>query len=179
MRWLRPARFLVPTLLALALISARPEPAAFCGICCVRDARTSWVIRGTSVVLWKTHEIAPTPMNEVLAKKSLVPGHAHRWCEAQAVPNPLDESGPPVVESLEFVNAPRVVSFMRDLAEYGDSDSVLKWRDVLLRPQYSYVIDDALRFLLVGFGDRTRFLAWWSTNGFALHNRLRELTEPD
>ena len=57
-----------------------------------------------------------------------------------------------------------------------------QWRDVLLRPQYSYVIDEALRYLLVppgGFPDRATFLAWWGGNAFALHNRLRELTEPD
>lgn len=121
-------------------------------------------------------------MSELLVKKKLVASHVHRWLEPQAVSNPLDEFGPPVIESLEFISAPRVVSFMRDLAEYGDPESVAKWRDVLLRPQYSYVIDDALRFLLVpstGFANRTTFLAWWDSNGFALHNRLRELTEPD
>ena len=121
-------------------------------------------------------------MSELLAKKNLIDAHVHRWHEPQAVPNPMDEFGPPVIESLEFINAPRVVSFMRDLAEYGDSESVAKWRDLLLRPQYSYVIDDALRFLLVppdGFANRKTFIAWLGGNSFALQNRIRELTEPD
>jgi hypothetical protein len=182
LRWIRPAQFLVPTLVALTLISARPEPAAFCDICCACEAQTSWVVRGTTIGFWKTQKVESTPMSELLANKNLVAPHIHRWRQPQAIPNPLDEFGPPVITSLEYVNAPRVVSFMRDLAEYGDSDSVAKWRDVLLQPQYSYAIDGALRFLLVppnGFPDRTAFLAWWGGNAFALHNRLRELTEPD
>jgi hypothetical protein len=179
-------KFLVAGLLAgilcTALISPRAEPASFCELCDARQEETSWMVRGTGASLIKTHAIEPTPMSELLVKKNLVTAHIHRWRQPQAVRNPLDEFGPPVIESLEFINAPRVVGFMRDLADYGDSDSITKWRDVLLRPQYSYVIDDALRFLLVppdGFTNRTAFMAWWSSNGFALYNRLRELTEPD
>lgn len=183
---LQAKKILVPGLLAgilcAALISPRTEPASFCDLCSARQEETAWMVRGTGTSLIRTHTIAPTPMSELLAKKDLVTTHVHRWRQPQAVPNPLDEFGPPVIESIEFISAPRVVSFMRDLAEYGDAESVTQWRDVLLRPQYSYVIDDALRFLLVppsGFSDRTAFLAWWGQNGFALHNRLRELTEPD
>jgi hypothetical protein len=179
-------KYLVPGLLAgilcVALISPRTEPASYCDLCGARQEETWWVVRGTGTSLIKTHAITPTPMSEVLVMKKLVATHAHHWRAPEAVPNPLDQFGPPVLESLEFINAPRVVNFMRDLAEYGDGESVTQWRDVLLRPQYSYVIDDALRFLLVppnGFSDRTAFLAWWGGNGFALHNRLRELTEPD
>lgn len=182
MRWIRAARFLLPVLALAALISPRLDPANFCEICCAREDRTAWVVRGTGVSLWKSRSVASTPMSELLAKKNLVAAHVHRWHEPQAVPNPMDEFGPPVIESLEFINAPRVVGFMRDLAEYGDPESVTKWRDLLLRPQYSYVIDDALRFLLVptdGFADRKTFIAWLGGNGFALQNRIRELTEPD
>jgi hypothetical protein len=183
---LQAKKFLVPGLLAgilcTALISPRTESASFCELCSARQEETSWMVRGTGTSLIRTHAIEPTPMSELLVKKHLVTAHVHRWRQPEAVPNPLDEFGPPVIESLEFINAPRVVGFMRDLAEYGDSESITKWRDVLLRPQYSYVIDDALRFLLVppdGFMNRTAFMDWWSGNGFALHNRLRELTEPD
>jgi hypothetical protein len=179
-------KILVPGLLAgilcAALITPRAEPTSFCDLCGAGQEETSWTVRGTGASLIRTRAIAPTPMSELLAKKNLVAAHVHRWRQPQAVPNPLDEFGPPVIESLEFINAPRVVGFMRDLADYGDSESVTKWRDVLLRPQYSYVIDDALRFLLVppdGFTNRATFMAWWSGNAFALHNRLRELTEPD
>jgi hypothetical protein len=184
-RW-QAKKLLVPGLLAgilgTAFISPRTEPASYCELCSARQEETSWMVRGTGANLLRTNAIEPTPMSELLAKKHLVGAHVHRWRPPQAVPNPLDEFGPPVVESLEFINAPRVVGFLRDLAEYGDPESVTKWRDVLLRPQYSYVIDEALRFLLVppdGFPNRAAFMAWWSSNGFALHNRLRELTEPD
>jgi hypothetical protein len=183
---LQAKKFLVPGLLAAilcaALISPHSEPASFCDLCGARQEATLWMVRGTDASVARTHSTAPTPMSELLVKKNLVASHVHRWHQPQAVPNPLDEFGPPVIESLEFINAPRVVNFMRDLAEYGDAESVAQWRDVLLQLHYSYVIDDALRFLLVppsGFSDRTTFLAWWSGNGFALHNRLRELTEPD
>jgi hypothetical protein len=179
-------KILVPGLLAgilcATLISPRAEPASFCDLCGARQEETSWMVRGTSASLIKTRVIAPTPMSELLARKNLVAAHVHRWRQPQAVPNPLDEFGSPVIESLEFISAPRVVGFMRDLADHGDSESITKWRDVLLQPQYSYVIDDALRFLLVppdGFTNRTAFMAWWSGNAFALQNRLRELTEPD
>jgi hypothetical protein len=183
---LQAKKFLVPCLIAgilcTALISPQSEPASFCDLCGTRQEATAWMVRGTGASLLRTHAIAPTPISQLLVRKKLVAAHVHRWRAPEAVPNPLDQSGPPVMESLEFINAPRVVNFMRDLAEYGDAESVTQWRDVLLQPQYSYVIDDALRFLLVppgGFSDRTTFLAWWGGNGFALHNRLRELTEPD
>lgn len=169
-------------ILVTGLTSPRREVTSFCDICGASETQTSWAVRGTNVPLLKTRAIAPTPMSELLTQRHLVASHLHRWRAPQAVPNPLDESGPPVVESLEYINAPRVVSFMRDLSTYGDADSVMKWRGVLLQPRYSYVIDGALRFLLVppdGFTDREKFMAWWSDNAFALHNRLRELTEPD
>ena len=87
-----------------------------------------------------------------------------------------------MIEPRGFINAPRVVSFRRDLAQYGDATSIVQWRGILMQPQYSYVIDGALRFLLMppgGFVNRNEFLSWWSNNAFALQNRLREQTEPD
>jgi hypothetical protein len=184
-RW-EAKKYLLPGLLAgllfAALLSSHSEPGRFCDLCGARQEETAWVIKGIGLNLLRTHSVAPTPMSELLAKKNLVAAHLHHWRAAEAVPNPLDQSGPPVIESLEFISAPRVVNFLRDLAEYGDAASVIHWRDVLLQPRYSYVIDDALRFLLVppgGFSDRTTFLAWWGQNAFALQNRLRELTEPD
>lgn len=183
---LQAKKLLVPGLLAgimcVALISPDSEPASFCDLCGARQETTSWMVRGTDTNLLRTHSVTPTPMSELLVTKKLISAHIHHWRASETVPNPLDQFGPPVTESLGLINAPRVVNFMRNLAEYGDAESVTQWRDLLLQPHYSYVIDDALRFLLVppsGFSDRAAFLAWWGGNAFALHNRLRELTEPD
>lgn len=173
---------LLIAILSAALISVRSEPASYCDICGASQAQTSWAVRGTNVSLLKTHTIAPTPMSELLAKKNLVASHVHRWRAPQAVPNPLDEFGPPVVESLEYINAPRVVNFMRNVADYADPVTAANWRDTVMQPHYTRVIDDALRFSRVpaaGFADRPEFLIWWGQNAYALSHRLRQLTESD
>jgi hypothetical protein len=173
---------LLIALLCAALISVRPDSASFCEICGARDAQTSWAVRGTNVSLFKTHTIAPTPMSELLTKKNLVALHVHRWRAPQAVPDPRDEFGPPVIESLEYINAPRVVNFMRDVADYADPVTAGNWRETVMQPHYTPVIDDALRFSRVpaaGFADRTEFLIWWGQNAYALSHRLRQLTESD
>lgn len=173
---------LLTVTLCAALISARHESASFCGICGAREAQTSWAVRGMTVSLLKTHAIAPTPISEVLTKKNLVASHAHRWLAPQVVPDPRDAFGPPVVESLEFLNTPRVVNFMRNVADYADPVTAANWRDTVMQLQYTRVIDDALRFSRVpaaGFADRTEFLSWWGQNAYALSHRLRQLTESD
>ena len=165
-----------------ASITRRSESAAFCRFCGAEQSQISWAVRGTHLTLLRSHPVAATPISELLTRKNLVAAHKHEWQAPQLAPDPLDEFGPPVTRSLGFINAPRVVGFMRDLAEYGDANSVAQWRDLLLRPEYSYVIDSALRFLrapATGFGQRDDFLAWWSSNGFSLYNRLREQTEAD
>ena len=56
------------------------------------------------------------------------------------------------------------------------------WREHVLRPETSYVLDGALRFYRLppdGFGDRAQFLAWWQENAFPLYQHLREEIEPD
>ncbi len=165
-----------------AAITVRPVPASFCEICGARENQTSWAIRGTNVTLFQNHEVAQTPISELLTSKRLVAAHGHRWRVPRLVPNPLDEFVPSVVESLEFINAPRVVNFTQNVAAYADPASVARWKDLVLQPQYTHVIDGALRFLRVpieGFADRTAFLAWWGQNSFAVYNRLREQTETD
>ena len=103
---------LVTALICVALISPRTEPASYCDLCGARQEETLWLVRGTDATLIRTHAITPTPMSELLVTRKLVAPHLHHWRTPEAVPNPLDQFGPPVVESLEFINAPRVVSFM-------------------------------------------------------------------
>lgn len=179
MRWLIAA---AAVLLVPATISRTLKPAAFCRLCGAEQIETSWAVRGTGVSLLATDKVSATPISELLTSKHLVNSHEHQWLAPQSVPDPLDEFGPPVVESLEFINAPRVVGFLRNLADFGDAESTRHWRGILLQPQYSYVIDSALRFLQMpadGFPNREEFMPWWNNNGYALYNRLREQTEAD
>lgn len=170
------------TIACSTLVAREPQPPRFCHVCGAQQIQTSWAVRGTSVRLGTRQYVTATPISELLTTTHLISPHDHRWVAAAFVPDPLDQFGPPVIQSLGFINAPRVVSFMRDLARYGDRTSVATWQAQVLDPRYSYVIDGALRFLLApeaGFESRDEFLRWWNTNAFALQTRLRELTEPD
>lgn len=163
-------------------ITREPQPAAFCAICDAQENHTAWQLRGTHWTFWQTHGVQATPMSRMLTNKKLVAAHTHAWLAPRFAPDPLNEFGPPVLESLEFIGAPRVVNFMGNVADYADPVTLHHWQEMILQPGYSYVIDGALRYFRVpenGFADRTAFLSWWGGNGYALYNRLREETEPD
>lgn len=172
---------LIVVLLASA-VHREQQQSDFCQLCGTERTQTSWGLRGTALRLFATHGVAETPISALLTTKHLIEKHQHQWLAPRSVPDPLDEFGPPVTQSLDFINAPRVVGFMRNLADYGDTSSITHWRDLLLRPEYSYVIDGALRFFRMppnGFSNHDEFMAWWSENGFLLYNRLLERTEAD
>lgn len=167
---------------AASLVAALPAQDSYCLVCGARQRTHPFGLRFTSLTLFRGRRVEPTPFSALLEQEHLVSAHQHRWQPPQLVPDPLNEFGPPVPESLEFINAPRVVGFMRNVADFADPVSVAKWKAVVLQPQYSYVIDGALRYLRVppnGFADREQFIAWWGGNAYALSNRLREQTEPD
>lgn len=173
---------LAAAIVAGAVFFKQRETPHYCQVCGAEAIETTWILPGTGVRLFAHHETVATPMSELLTKAHLVSGHEHVWLAPTSVPDPLDPWGPPVVQSLGFVSAPRVVNFMRNLIDAGDSNTVTQWRDLLLRPEYSYVIDGALRFLQAppdGFPRQQEFDAWWGRNGYALYNRLREETEAD
>ena len=118
----------------------------------------------------------------MLEEKQMVSAHPHQWQEPHLVPNPINEFGPQVIESVGYLNAPRVVNFTRNVADYADPASVARWQELIGRPNYSREIDGALRYLRVpeeGFSDRTTFLTWWGNSYYSVYNRLREITEPD
>lgn len=165
-----------------SLVAALPAQEAFCSVCGAREETRAWELRIARVTLREERRVNATPISTILTAKRLVGGHQHRWQPPQTVPDPMDEFGPPVVESLGFLNTPRIVNLTRDIADYADPRSARQWRELLLEPRYSYVLDGALRFLKVppaGFADRTEFLTWWGEHSFAVYNRLREVTEPD
>lgn len=165
-----------------SLIAALPARDAFCTLCGARETTRGYTLRFTRATLFERRSVCATAFSSLLTEKHLVAPHAHVWQEPRLVPDPMDELGPPVLESLGFLSAPRIVHFTKDVAEYADPVSAAQWRDLVLQPRYSYVADSALRFLRVpaeGFANRTDFLQWWGEHAFAVYNRLREVTEPD
>lgn len=165
-----------------SLVTALPALDSYCTLCGARQETKVYAVRFTGSALFTARDVRATKFSALLEEKHLAGAHQHRWEAPHFVPNPLDEFGPPVFESLEFINAPRVVNFMRNVADYADPMSAVQWRETVLQPHLSYVIDDALRYLLVpanGFAEREQFLTWWGGNSYALSNRLREVTQPD
>lgn len=167
---------------AASLVAALPAQVAYCTLCGKQQHTHALGLRFTSVTLFRSEQISSTPFSQVLVEKHLVPEHRHQWQTPQLVPNPLNEFGPPVIESVGYLNAPRVVNFTRNVADYADPASLARWQELIIRPNYPREIDAALRYLRVpeeGFSDRTAFLNWWGNNYYSVYNRLREMTEPD
>lgn len=175
------AAILLATAIA-SLVVALPVQDSYCTICGAQERTQPFGLRFTALTVFRSHQIRATPFSVVLTEKHLVSAHPHQWHDPRLVPDPMDEIGPPVLESLEFINAPRVVHFMRNVADYADPVSVAQWQERMLQPQTARMLDAALRFMQVpaeGFPDRTTFLTWWGQNAYAVSNRLREVTEPD
>ncbi len=165
-----------------ALVVALPAQVSYCRLCGAQAQTRDLGLRFTALTFQRPRKTVATDFSRLLHEKQLITGHAHEWQSPRLVPDPLNEYGPPVLESLEFLNAPRVVNFMRNVADYADPESSAKWKDLVLQPEYARVLDSSLRFLHVpaaGFPDRTEFLIWWGRNSFAVYNRLREVTETD
>ncbi|MGI9087063.1 MAG: hypothetical protein ACR2HH_04860 [Chthoniobacterales bacterium] len=165
-----------------SLVAALPARVSYCGICGARHELRGYGVRFTHLALFQYGEMRATPFSHLLEAKHLVMPHPHQWQEPRLVPDPLNEFGPPVVESIAFLNTPRVLNFTRNVADYADPSSAARWAELVRRPEYPRVLDASLRFLRVpedGFADRTAFLTWWGNNSFAIYNRLREVTESD
>lgn len=165
-----------------SLVTALPAHDAYCTICGAHHETRAVGVRFTAFTFFRLDRVQPTPFSKLLEEKHLVAAHQHRWQQPQLVPDPMDEFGTPVLESLAFISAPRVVNFMRNVADYADPVSVAQWKMLVMQPVYTRVIDGSLRFMQVpaeGFADRTAFLNWWGQNSFAVYNRLREVTEAD
>lgn len=165
-----------------SLVTALPAQVAYCEICAARQDTHAYGFRFAKHPVFQQHSLTATPFSALVQEKKLVPPHQHLWQEPYLAPDPLNEFAPPVLESVAYLNAPRVVTFTRNVADYADPASVTRWRELATRPGYARVLDASLRFLRVpeaGFADRASFLAWWGNNSYAVYNRLREVTEPD
>lgn len=165
-----------------SLVAALPARVSYCGICGARHETRGYRVRFTELALFRHAETSATPFSHLLEEKKLVQPHPHQWQEPHLVPDPLNEFGPPVLESVAFLNAPRVVNFTRNVADYADAASLAAWKEMAMQPQFSRVADASLRFSRVpeaGFANRTEFLTWWGQNAYALSYRMHQLTEQD
>lgn len=174
---------IIAALLALSsLIASLLAQVSFCSICGAREETHVFGLRFTELRIFRRKQVRATAFSALLEEKKLVSPHSHLWQKPRFVADPMDESGPRIVESFDFLNAERVVNFTRNVADYADPLSAARWRELAMHPRYARLLDGTLRFLQVptdGFPDRAEFLAWWGRNSFSVYNRLREQTEPD
>ncbi|MEO8350806.1 MAG: hypothetical protein ABI680_03690 [Chthoniobacteraceae bacterium] len=126
-------------------------------------------------------KISPTAVSQILAGTHGLPEHAHQWVSGApgepAVGETVAQTG-----LADTVEAPRVRAFLVALVTQAPTESVNRWRGIMLDPAFGGVSERALRFLRfpeTGFPDEARFASWWQANEFALSNRLREMTEED
>ena len=176
------AGLLVPALGWWLLVLPRPAALAYCAECATRRETRSWRLRGTGRTLFTRHAETPTLVSAALIGKRLVGPHEHRWLEPRVVPNPLNPYAPPVTLSLGFLDTPLVAALLVNLGDWADPTSAGNTRELILRPEYSYLVNHSLRFHRFpprGFRDRARFLSWWTQHGFSFYAHLREETEPD
>ncbi len=169
-------------LIGFATIERKPDHLAYCSECGAMKVKSGWGIRSSETTLIDTTRVEQTPYSSVLENRKLVSAHSHKWLPPRQVPDPVNEFGPKVTESLEYINSPRVVSFMENLAEYGDLDMVNHWKQMTLDPQYSHVLDASLIYVnapVTGFGDAATFRRWFQNNSAAFQARLAWLTTAD
>ncbi len=169
-------------IVGFATCERKPDHCAYCSECGAMEVKSSWGFRGSEKAFFETSRIDPTPFSSMLNSRKLVATHFHQWISPRQVTDPVNEFGPKVTESLEYINTPRVVSFMSNLAEYGDSDMVSHWKQTTLDPKYSYVLDTSLVYVNAptnGFGDGDSFRHWFQNNAAAFQARLAWLTTAD
>jgi hypothetical protein len=169
--------------LPLMFVQRRAPVVAYCADCALRHETQSWQLWGApGVTLFARHTETPTLASSALTQTQLVGMHTHRWVEPRVVRNPLNLYGPPVTLSLGFLNTPQVAAFLHNLGEFADPNTARNGLQLVLRPEYSYLVNHTLifhKFPSRGFRDRTQFLNWWGQNAFSFYQHLREETEPD
>ncbi len=169
--------------LPLLFVQRRAPVVAYCADCALRRETRSWQLwEAPGVTLFSRSNETPTLVSNALTGKRLIGSHAHRWMAPCVVRNPINIYGPPVTLSLGFLNTPQVAAFLNNLGEFADPDIAQNGLQLVLRPEYSYLVNHTLifhKFPARGFRDRTQFLTWWGQNAFSFYQHLREETEPD
>lgn len=164
------------------LVQPGESRSVYCSACACEHKTQTWVVRPTGRVLWSREAVNSTLVSTVLVDRKLVGPHVHRWVTPRVAPNPLSPYLPPVRQSLGFINTPLVAAMLRNFSDYADPQSVQHVCEVMLMPEYSYLINHDLRFHKFpqrGFPTRLQFLTWWQKNAFSFFDHLRDETVPD
>ncbi len=164
------------------LIQPGEPHSAYCSTCACEYKTQTWVFRPTGRVLWNRETENSTLVSTVLVGKKLVGSHVHRWVTPRVTPNPLSPYLLPVRQSLGLINTSLVAAMLGNFSDYADPQSVRHVCEVVLTPEYSYLINHDLRFHKFpphGFHDRRQFLTWWQKNAFSFFDHLRDETVPD
>ena len=172
----------VVALLPLWLVQSAEPRAEHCADCARQRETRTWTLRYSGRTLWTRHTEKDTYVSTALTAHRFVGSHTHRWVAPRITANPLSPYLPPVRLSLAYVNTPIVAALLNNLGDYADPDSARHACEVVLAPEYSYLINHDLRFHKFpprGFRDRVQFLAWWQNNAFSFFDHLREETIPD
>ena len=169
-------------LVGVLSVQRAPQPPLFCDQCVMQHEVTEWRLAGRWKV-FQTTTTSATPVSELLKQHRACPAHEHKWSAPRYVAEAdLETSEAPRVRSLGFLNAPRAVSFLRDVFDYADGESITNWRNVAWQPVFASALEPALRFRRFpenGFANRADFLAWWSESAYPLFNKLNEMTVAD
>ena len=176
------AVLVVLPLVGWGLVRRGENHSEYCAVCACEHLTQSWGVAGYGRALWTRDAINDTPVSTVLAAKKLVAPHTHRWVEPCLASNPLNPYTAPVRLSLGFVNTPLVAALLGNVGDYADPQSARHVCEVVLAPEYSYLINHDLRFHKFpphGFRDRRQFLGWWQQNAFSFFDHLRDETVPD
>lgn len=172
----------VLTILPWLLIGSGESHSVYCSSCACERKTETWIFRPTSRVLWTRETENSTLISTVLLNKRLIAPHVHQWVTPRVTLNPLSPYLPPVRQSLGFINTSLVATMLGNMSDYADPQSARHVCEVVLQPEYSYLINHDLRFHKFpprGFHDRLQFLAWWQKNAFSFFDHLRDETVPD
>lgn len=174
---------IVAIVLPPLFVQRRAPVVAYCADCALRRETHGWQLwSAPGVTLFSRQTETPTLASTALTKTRLVGTHTHHWAEPRTVRNPINLYGPPVTLSLGFLNTPQVAAFLTNLGEFADAGTAQNGLQLVLRPEYSYLVNHTLifhKFPPRGFRDRAQFLTWWGQNAFSFYQHMREETEPD
>jgi len=166
---------------SLIFLKRAPQPVMFCDQCVMQRDVVEWRLAGRKV--FETSTVSATPVSELLNAHQACPKHEHQWSAPRYVAEAdLETPDAPRVRSVGFLNAPRVVSFLRSLFDYTDARDIASWRSLAWKPTFASALEPALRFTRYpedGFNTRAEFLAWWQQNAFPLFSHLNEMTVAD
>ncbi|MEO7933590.1 MAG: hypothetical protein ABIT76_10575 [Chthoniobacterales bacterium] len=182
--WLIPvSAIFCAVLLFLGLrIEKHTGASRYCSVCGEEERIDTWGLRGTHISLHTSTVLVETPFSSVLTSHHLVRKHTHDWQSPIVVENPDKWEGAPIISSLGNLNAPRVVSFEKNLIDYAEPAVRDNWLAILMQPDTAHVMDAALFYIGMpqdGFQSKQEFLRWLGIKLPMLATRIEVLAGRD